>query len=181
MNMQPSVYLTGENCHYCGAVLISNGTPFGMSPFFFNTAYNSVLKICYGKSTTDHVQARSKGGTEDETNMLPACHRCNNHKRAKSYVEFLASKWLRQQREAVRTSARKELEAGRLLGCVHELPTPTMVEALGVLQSLSVEGNTITLQVDMDNYELGSMVAMLNENIGAVLRLTIATKDEDAA
>jgi len=39
--------------------------------------------------TIDHVVPRSKGGTNEQSNLLTACHGCNASKGAKSYSEYM--------------------------------------------------------------------------------------------
>lgn len=52
-------------CWYCGADLTKDGA----------------LRI-------DHVQAASKGGSNDLDNLVPSCQSCNSSKKAKSISEF---------------------------------------------------------------------------------------------
>ena len=42
------------------------------------------------KLTRDHKLPLSRGGTDDITNLVPACKSCNSKKRALSAVEYLA-------------------------------------------------------------------------------------------
>lgn len=53
----------GHKCHYCGAT------------------DNLVI---------DHKVSRSRGGTDDPSNLITACGRCNHAKGAKGYTEFLS-------------------------------------------------------------------------------------------
>lgn len=39
--------------------------------------------------TADHVEARSRGGPDDVSNLVPACRACNNAKGAKTLRDFL--------------------------------------------------------------------------------------------
>lgn len=41
-----------------------------------------------GVATLDHVLPRDKGGTNDHTNLVTACHLCNSWRRHKPAVEF---------------------------------------------------------------------------------------------
>jgi len=45
----------------------------------------------------DHLVAKSNGGPDHTSNYVPACHRCNVSKGAKSFIEFTS--WLKAQRE----------------------------------------------------------------------------------
>lgn len=38
---------------------------------------------------TDHIVARSRGGTNDWTNLTGTCNRCNSGKRTKSLLAYL--------------------------------------------------------------------------------------------
>lgn len=43
-------------------------------------------------STVDHLTPRSRGGTDDKSNLVMACHSCNARKGAKTADEYRA--WL---------------------------------------------------------------------------------------
>ena len=56
-------------CHYCGEELVTTGSPY---------------QDLY--ATVDHVIPKSRGGSDDPTNLVPACRKCNitmNDKRPK--------------------------------------------------------------------------------------------------
>jgi hypothetical protein len=55
---------TGGHCAYCGIELELNNW------------------------TIDHVQAKSRGGGNELSNLMPSCHRCNQYKKAKTVSEF---------------------------------------------------------------------------------------------
>lgn len=40
-------------------------------------------------TTVDHITPRSKGGTDEETNVVPCCKSCNSSKKDKDLVDFL--------------------------------------------------------------------------------------------
>lgn len=44
-------------------------------------------------TTRDHVTPRSRGGTDDPENLVPACVRCNSQKRDKTLEEYRAWKY----------------------------------------------------------------------------------------
>lgn len=71
----------GGRCWYCGCELAA---PIGAG-VEANTA------------TRDHVVPRSKGGSNHPGNLVAACRRCNNDKRAKSLEEYRAA--LSQRRD----------------------------------------------------------------------------------
>lgn len=43
----------------------------------------------YGKMTVDHVRAFRNGGTNEYTNLIPSCKRCNVRKSDRPVLEFL--------------------------------------------------------------------------------------------
>lgn len=55
------------------------------------------LACCYcgegveegAKLTLDHYLPRCKGGTNDASNLLTACHRCNSYRQSKTVHEFV--------------------------------------------------------------------------------------------
>lgn len=47
-------------------------------------------KLSNTKSTTDHVIPISKGGTNEQSNMVVACKPCNNAKGDRTGAEFLS-------------------------------------------------------------------------------------------
>jgi 5-methylcytosine-specific restriction endonuclease McrA len=55
-------------------------------------------RLCYWCQTrpatsVDHLNPRSRGGTDDPENLVPACGHCNSQKRAKTAGEYRAWLW----------------------------------------------------------------------------------------
>lgn len=42
-------------------------------------------------TTVDHVIPRSRGGSDDDSNLLPACGPCNEGKRSRELLEWLST------------------------------------------------------------------------------------------
>lgn len=74
---------TGYRCWYCGEAQIEEWQTEDGSEFVFD---DWGLEI-------DHFHPRSKGGSNDKTNLVPACKSCNRLKSAKSIEEFRAA-WI---------------------------------------------------------------------------------------
>lgn len=70
----------------------------------------------------DHLTPKSRGGTNDPSNLVPACDRCNNLKGNKTPAEYGA--WLRQ-RAAVMAATCSYCGKGPGEGCVtrHKMKT----------------------------------------------------------
>jgi 5-methylcytosine-specific restriction endonuclease McrA len=56
--------------------------------------------------TVDHRVPRSRGGSEGLSNLVFACHSCNQRKRDRSEDEFVASDWLARRRAEVAERSR---------------------------------------------------------------------------
>jgi len=66
---------TGNVCHYCRK----------------QTRLNFIGPVCdHDHATLDHVVPKSKGGTNERSNLVLACNACNNAKGDRSYEDFLA-------------------------------------------------------------------------------------------
>ena len=70
-----------------------NGT-FTISKKFMRNLYNSPCLFCGASEEieADHLIPIVKGGRHSEGNLQPLCKACNNEKRAKLWIEFIAEK-----------------------------------------------------------------------------------------
>lgn len=59
-----------------------------------------------GTLSVDHIQAKEEGGTNDETNLITACHSCNSRKQHATLEQFVDSTY---QCESIRMQARLPL------------------------------------------------------------------------
>jgi len=57
----------GKKCHWCG-----QPTRLG--------SYKPDGTLAWNSATTDHVLPRWRGGSDDESNLVSACHLCNNRR-----------------------------------------------------------------------------------------------------
>lgn len=60
----------GQKCHWCGV----------------STIYAKVNSQPWDAATIDHVIPRYKGGSDDESNLVSACMRCNNRRNHEDIV-----------------------------------------------------------------------------------------------
>lgn len=50
---------------------------------------NYICHYCHGPANTaDHIQPVSQGGTNDISNLLPACHNCNSTRQDRTVVRL---------------------------------------------------------------------------------------------
>jgi HNH endonuclease len=84
-------------------------------------AYCGVHEDAAGATlTVDHYQARSRGGSDDEDNLVYACPRCNEHKGAYWHLEDLPHiRLLHPGRDDLAFHLREE-PSGRLIGLTSE-------------------------------------------------------------
>lgn len=63
------------------------------------------IKTCVycGKDATgyDHIVPRSKGGTDDDENLVPCCKRCNSSKSSKDLADFLNTTTVKLDYESI--------------------------------------------------------------------------------
>ncbi len=85
----------GDSCHWCGIQLAVDGPP-----------------AAWDRLTVDHLNPRSQGGANAQTNLVLACRRCNNRRGTTPIPEWLASTYLANRRREVRHSQR-DSAAGR--------------------------------------------------------------------
>lgn len=53
-------------------------------------SYRSLCAYCLGRATClDHVTPLSRGGSNDVSNLVPACRSCNSSKRSRTLLEYL--------------------------------------------------------------------------------------------
>lgn len=83
---------TGHSCAYCGVELVrySNG------------------RVARDSHTVDHVRPKSRGGSDDPSNKVHCCHRCNQYK-----ADMLLDEWKPELRAEDLVTLADE-EAGRL-------------------------------------------------------------------
>ena len=67
---------------------------FTITKKFMRNLYNSPCLFCGASEEieADHLIPIVKGGRHSEGNLQPLCKACNNEKRAKLWIEFLAEK-----------------------------------------------------------------------------------------
>ncbi|MFD6279478.1 HNH endonuclease [Streptomyces sp. NPDC060209] len=60
------------------------------------TANSGCCVYCGRRSQTmDHVIPLARGGADDLSNLVPACHACNNSKNDKTPAEWWTARWLK--------------------------------------------------------------------------------------
>lgn len=64
---------TGGRCWYCGKTF----------------SRRSAMQL-------DHIQARSRGGSNDDQNLVPCCKDCNRRKKSNSLERFREQEWRRR-------------------------------------------------------------------------------------
>lgn len=125
-------YDTGTNCHYCGVRLIRMRTPQHITPFY----ENGVLRPEYGIFSYDHKTPHAKGGTDDPSNLVTCCMKCNHEKGTTDYAIFM-------QMTAHRRALRAVQEFRITLKAVRAAPTEELVNilsahAVSIYQALSL-------------------------------------------
>lgn len=78
---------TRTTCHYCGVSLIRQATPTDTEPFY----ENGKLKPEYGIFSYDHKTPHARGGTDDPSNLVTCCMKCNLEKGTSDYSIFYAA------------------------------------------------------------------------------------------
>lgn len=91
----------GWLCRYCHIALIPTTVRIGHPDFYIGLqpAPDRMVEIKagYAECQVDHLVAKSRGGSDDLSNLVLACVQCNQLKGAKSEAEYLA--WLRSRAE----------------------------------------------------------------------------------
>ena len=68
-------------CHYCGARIAA-----------YSNGYALRWSMVKRQASVDHVQPLSRGGSNDDTNLVAACQECNQRKGSLTRDEFLAAR-----------------------------------------------------------------------------------------
>ena len=82
-------------CHYCGCPLVPSRIPMGHPTYYHKAGYYEDGDVCYSLNKgyaypeVDHVQPRSRGGSDNLENLVVSCSSCNAHKHAKPLEKFL--------------------------------------------------------------------------------------------
>lgn len=102
--------------------------------------------LTLGRATKDHLTPISRNGSDDISNIAPACFPCNVKKGRKTYEEFIASRRVFSTRPQNRTALITHSTEAR-----HAPPTPlaprlTDIELLGQLQAESHNLKAITAE-----------------------------------
>lgn len=86
----------GDACHYCRKQTRLN----------FTTSVNAP-----DHATLDHVVPKSKGGTNDRSNLVLACNACNNAKSDRSYDDFVERPYRLRRPPAVTVEKSRAIKA----------------------------------------------------------------------
>lgn len=75
-------------CHYCGHLLVPYHERNDDQYYVLGEKYPP-LKPEYRHAVADHVIPKSRGGSDDLSNLVACCEQCNGQKGAKTPEEFL--------------------------------------------------------------------------------------------
>lgn len=109
----------GYKCAYCGRKLVPPGTSHKNVTYYdrrpvptlvtladgrtkVGTRYEYDMKAGYARGSVDHVHPRSKGGTDELSNLVLCCEGCNSAKGARPPY-----KWRTQPYSGYRAKKRK--------------------------------------------------------------------------
>lgn len=81
----------GRKCHWCG------------SPT------RLVQEDSWDRATTDHIMPRYKGGTNDESNLVSACNRCNNRRNHEDMCGLSEGSLLGKYKAATQTNPQRKV------------------------------------------------------------------------
>lgn len=94
-------YLIDQVCAYCGCKLVLKTTPETKEPYYRLRLHfgkkNSLWWVIeltpgYGIATIDHKMPQSRGGSDDPSNLVWCCKRCNcskNDLTDHEYIDYL--------------------------------------------------------------------------------------------